>query len=230
MAAKTYRYYDFIMAGFVTILLCANIIGASKVVHIGPADGGFTFGAGVLFFPISYLFGDLLTEVYGYARSRRVVWAGFAAMGFASLMSWTILKLPAAPGWPHQQAYEIAFGSAPRILLASVLAYLCGEFTNSYTLAKMKVWTQGKHLWARTIGSTLAGEAVDSVIFYPIAFLGTWSNELVLQVLVSNYFLKVLWEALATPLTYKIVAKLKKAESEDYYDRKTRFTPFSLQT
>ena len=214
------------MAAFVTVLLCANVIGAAKVAEIG----GFTFGAGVLFFPISYVFGDILTEVYGYARARRVVWAGFGALAFASLMSWAILAFPPAPRWPDQEAYEVVFGSTPRIVLASLIAYFSGEFCNSYVLARMKVSSGGRALWSRTIGSTIIGEAVDSVIFYPVAFLFVWETELVWRVMVSNYLLKVLWETLMTPLTYRIVNFLKRAENEDYFDRDTNFTPFSLQT
>src|SRR5207245_9706528 len=197
---RAYRYYDLVMAAFVTVLLCANLIGASKVARIGPV----TFGAGVLFFPISYVFGDVLTEVYGYPRARKVVWAGFGALIFASFMSWAVLAFPPAPGWPYQAAFETVFGSTPRIVLASLIAYFAGEFCNSYVLAKMKLLTSGRFLWTRTIGSTIVGEAVDSVLFYPLAFLGTWSNELVLNVLISNYLLKVGWEAVMTPLTYRI--------------------------
>ena len=214
------------MAAFVTVLLCANVIGAAKVAEIG----GFTFGAGVLFFPISYVFGDILTEVYGYARARKVVWAGFGALAFASFMSWAILAFPPAPGWPHQEAYQTVFGSTPRIVLASLMAYFSGEFCNSYVLARMKLSTGGRALWTRTIGSTIVGEAVDSAIFYPAAFLFVWETELVWRVMVSNYLLKVLWETLMTPFTYRIVNFLKRAESEDYFDRDTDFTPFSLQT
>ncbi len=222
---RSYRYYDLVMAAFVTVLLCANVIGAAKVARIGP----FTFGAGVLFFPISYLFGDVLTEVYGYARARRVVWAGFAALGFASFMAWAVLAFPPAPGWAHQAAYETVFGATPRIVLASLVAYFCGEFCNSYVLAKMKLLTEGRVLWSRTIGSTIVGEAVDSAVFYPLAFLGLWPGRLVLSVMLSNYLIKVAWEALMTPLTYRIVNGLKRAEREDYFDRTTDFTPFSLR-
>jgi uncharacterized integral membrane protein (TIGR00697 family) len=214
------------MAAFVTVLLCANVIGAAKVAQIG----GFVFGAGVLFFPISYVFGDILTEVYGYARARKVVWAGFGALAFASFMSWAILAFPPAPGWPHQAAYETVFGSTPRIVLASLVAYFSGEFCNSYVLAKMKVASRGRRLWTRTIGSTIVGEAVDSAIFYPVAFLWVWETDLLWRVMVSNYVLKVLWETVMTPLTYRVVNSLKRAESEDYFDRDTNFTPFSLQT
>lgn len=221
---RTYKYYDLIMAAFVTILLCSNLIGASKVANIS----GIAFGAGVIFFPISYIFGDVLTEVYGYARARKVVWAGFAAMGFASFMSEFVLRMPPDPSWHNQEAYEIAFGSTWRIVLASLFAYFCGEFCNSYVLAKMKVLYEGKRLWARTIGSTIVGEAVDSLIFYPIAFYGTWPTALVLKVLITNYGLKVGWEILCTPITYRLVAFLKRVEQEDYFDRDTNFTPFSI--
>jgi uncharacterized integral membrane protein (TIGR00697 family) len=226
MVKKTYRYYDLIMAAFVTVLLCSNLIGASKVA----TAFGFTFGAGILFFPLSYAFGDVLTEVYGYARSRKVVWAGFIAMIFASFMSWFVLALAPAQGWPHQAAYETVFGGTTRIVAASLAAYFLGEFANSFTLAKLKILTKGKYLWTRTIGSTIVGEAVDSLVFYPAAFLGLWSTDLVVKVMITNYVLKVLWEILATPATYKIVAFLKRVENEDHYDYQTNFSPFSLET
>jgi queuosine precursor transporter len=222
---RSYKYYDLVMAAFVTVLLCANLIGASKVASVG----GFTFGAGVLFFPISYVFGDILTEVYGYARARKVVWAGFGALIFASFMSWAVLAFPPAPGWPHQGAFETVFGGTPRIVGASMVAYFAGEFCNSYVLARMKVRTAGRWLWTRTIGSTMVGEGVDSLIFYPLAFLGVWPPELVVKVMLANYGLKVLWEIVMTPFTYRIVHFLKRAEQEDYFDRDTNFTPFSLQ-
>jgi uncharacterized integral membrane protein (TIGR00697 family) len=223
---RAYRYYDLVMAAFVTVLLCSNLIGAAKIAEIG----SFKFGAGVLFFPISYVFGDVLTEVYGYARARKVVWAGFGALAFASFMSFVVLALPPARGWENQPAYETVFGATPRIVLASLVAYFSGEFCNSFVLAKMKIWTEGRQLWSRTIGSTIVGEAVDSAIFYPLAFLGIWPTPLVLQVMVSNYFLKVGWEVVMTPFTYRVVSFLKRAESEDYFDRTTNFTPFSLET
>ncbi|HET7230687.1 MAG TPA: queuosine precursor transporter [Longimicrobium sp.] len=221
---RSYKYFDLIMAAFVTVLLCSNLIGAAKPAHLG----GFTFGAGILFFPISYLFGDILTEVYGYARARRVVWAGFGALAFAAVMSWVVLALPPAPGWPGQAALRSVFGGTPRIVAASLLAFWAGEFTNSFTLAKMKVRSDGRRLWMRTIGSTVAGELVDSLIFYPLAFLGVWETRTVLSVLASNYVLKVLWEVIATPLTYRVVRFLKRVEHEDYFDRDTNFTPFTL--
>ena len=225
-APKRYRYYDLVMAAFVTVLLCSNIIGAGKVCELW----GFTFGAGVLFFPISYIFGDVLTEVYGYARARKVVWAGFAALAFASFMSWVIVTLPPAAGWKQQAEYALVFGSTPRVVFASLVAFWCGEFANSYVLAKLKLKTEGRLLWLRTIGSTIIGEGIDSMIFYPAAFWGSWPDELVIQVMISNYALKVLWETAFTPVTYKVVGFLKKAEHEDFFDRKTNFNPFTLKT
>lgn len=223
---KTFRYYDFIMVAFVTILLTSNLIGAAKVCEWN----GFTFGAGIFFFPLSYVFGDIMTEVYGYARARKIVWAGFAAMIYATLMAEVIIRMPPSPGWPNQAALETMFGSTWRIVVASLSAYFFGEFTNSFVLAKMKIVTQGKKLWMRTIGSTVAGEMVDSLIFYPVAFLGIWETKLVIEVMISNYLLKVLWEVLMTPFTYKIVKFLKKAEGIDHYDTHTNFTPFKIAT
>ena len=222
---RQYRYYDFVMAAFVTVLLCANMIGAAKRAQIGP----FTFGAGILFFPLSYIFGDILTEVYGFARARKVVWTGFAALVFASLMATVVVGLPPAPGWVDQAAYQTVYGQAPRIVLASLVAFFCGEYANSYVLAKMKIWTRGRLLWLRTIGSTIVGEGVDSAIFYPLAFYGLWQTEAVVQVMLTNYVIKMSWEALLTPLTYKIVNFLKRAENEDYFDDHTDFTPFSVK-
>ena len=222
---RLYKYYDLVMALFVTILLCSNVIGAAKVCTVW----GFTFGAGVLFFPISYIFNDVLTEVYGYARARKVVWAGFGAIIFASFMAWVVVTLPPAAGWNDQPAYEAVFGQTPRIVFASLTAFFVGEFANSYVLAKMKIKTAGRHLWARTIGSTIVGEGVDSLVFYPVAFLGVWEPHLVMTVMISNYVIKVLWEAVVTPVTYKVVGFLKRAEQEDFYDVGTDFTPFSIE-
>lgn len=219
---RHFRYYDLLMVAFVTVLFCSEFIAAGKVARLG----SYNFGAGVVFFPLSYLFGDILTEVYGYSRSRKVIWAGFSALIFSSFMSWVILILPASDAWPNQAAWETVFGNSWRIVAASLLAFLIGEWVNSVVLAKMKVWTQGKHLWSRTIGSTIAGEAVDSVIFYPLAFLGVWSNELVLQVMLSNYFLKVLTEVVLTPVTYRVVSFLKRSENEDFFDVGTNFSLF----
>lgn len=228
--SRQYRYYDLVMAAFVCALLCANLIGVRKIAAVDlPVLGVLAFGAGNLFFPITYLFGDILTEVYGYARSRRVVWAGFAALAYASFQSFVIVKLPSAEGFTDQAMIEWAFGSTWRIALASLVAYFCGEFTNSFVLARLKIWTAGRHLWMRTIGSTVAGEIVDTVIFYPLAFYGSWETSLLLKVMLFNYVVKVGWEVLATPLTYRVVAALKRAENEDWYDRDTKFTPFSLK-
>jgi uncharacterized integral membrane protein (TIGR00697 family) len=227
---RTYKYYDFIMAAFCTILICSNLISAQKRVQLKFGDFEFIFGAGVLFFPISYLFGDILTEVYGYARSRKVVWAGFSAIIFASAMSTIVLYLPPDPKWPNQSAFQTVFGNTYRVVLASIIAFFVGEFVNSFVLAKIKVQTAGRWLWIRTIGSTMVGELADSLIFYPIAFLFVWDQQRLIQVMITNYFLKVGWEVVATPLTYKVVGFLKRAEHEDYYDVGTDFTPFSLKT
>ena len=221
---RQYKYYDLVMATFVTVLICSNIIGAAKVSTVY----GLTFGAGVLFFPISYIFNDVLTEVYGYAKARKVVWAGFGALIFASLMAYVVVALPPAADWEGQGAYQTVFGQTPRIVLASMAAFFVGELSNSYVLAKMKIRTKGRFLWLRTIGSTIVGEGVDSAVFYPVAFFGVWSNSLLVEVLISNYLIKVGWEALITPITYKIVSFLKRAEGEDYYDYGTDFTPFSI--
>jgi uncharacterized integral membrane protein (TIGR00697 family) len=231
-AAPSFRYYDFVMVAFVTILICSNLIGPAKIAQVElPLVGALTFGAGVLFFPISYVFGDVLTEVYGYARSRRVIWAGFAALAFASVMAYVVVALPPAPFWKNQGAYEVAFGSTWRIALASMIAYFCGEFVNSYTLAKMKIATAGRWLWSRTIGSTIVGEGVDSVLFYPLAFYGTGiiPDEALPKVMLAQFVAKVTVEVVFTPVTYWIVGALKRAEHEDHYDRDTRFTPFSLK-
>ena len=229
---RQYKYYEFVMVAFVVILVCSNLIGPAKIAQVDlPLVGAFAFGAGVLFFPISYVFGDILTEVYGYARSRRVIWAGFAALAFASFMAWVVVNLPPAPFWKNQGAYEIAFGSTWRIALASMVAYFCGEFVNSFVLAKMKILTQGKWLWTRTIGSTIFGEAVDSALFYPLAFYGTGiiPDDKLPLVMLAQFVTKVGVEVLFTPFTYVLVGWLKEKEHEDYYDRDTDFTPFSLK-
>jgi len=229
---RQYRYYDFVMAAYVCVLLCSNLIGPAKETSIDvPLFGTVTFLAGVLFFPISYIFGDILTEVYGYARDRRVVWAGFGALAFASLMSAVVVHLPpSAMSRANQAAVEAIFGNTPRIVAASITAFLCGTFVNSYVLAKMKIWTQGRWLWTRIVGSTVCGELVDSVIFYFIAFYGRMPQSHLIDVMFTQYLLKSAWEIVAAPLTYRVVAFLKKAENEDYYDIHTNFTPFSLKT
>ena len=226
---EPFRYFDFVMAAFVAIILLSNVIGAGKVAQVWlPGVGYWPFGAGILFFPISYVIGDVLTEVYGYARARRVIWAGTVAVLFMAFMSFVVVALPPAPDWKNQAAYETIFGQVPRIVLASVCAFWAGEFVNSYVLARMKVWTGGKMLWTRTIGSTVAGQAVDSLIFYPLAFWGAegWTNDLVIKVLITQWVLKVSWEVLLTPFTYLVVNLLKAREGVDVYDRGTDFTPF----
>lgn len=228
---RQFKYYDLIMGAYVCVLLCANLIGPAKVSTVTiPLIGDVTFMAGVLFFPISYLFGDVLSEVYGYARDRRVVWTGFAALVFAAVMSTVIVALPPSVGWQDKQtAVETIFGSTPRIIAGSIIAFWSGSLVNSYVLAKMKIWTQGRWLWTRTIGSTMCGELVDSVLFYCIAFYGVWSMDQLVAVTATQYVLKTGWEVVMTPVTYRLVARLKNAEREDYYDRDTDFTPFTLK-
>lgn len=223
-----YRYFDLVMAAFVAVLLCSNLIGPAKVCVVA----GITFGAGNLFFPLSYIFGDVLTEVYGYARSRRVIWMGFAAMIFATFMTQVVLRMPRESSEfqsAYQPALEMVFGGTWRIVAGSLVAFWAGEFVNSFVLAKMKILTGGRWLWTRTVGSTVAGQAVDSAIFYPLAFYGTWSNDTLVTVMITNYFLKCIWEAVNTPFTYWIVNKLKRAENEDWFDTNTNFTPFSMK-
>ena len=227
---RTLKYYDFAMAAFAVILICSNLIGAGKPAQLSvPVFGTVTFGAGILFFPLGYVLGDVMTEVYGFARARRVVWVGFAASVFAAGMSWVVVSLPPSPDWAGQAALAEVFGQVPRIFLASILAFWAGEMANAFVLARMKVLTDGKHLWTRTIGSTVVGQGVDSLIFYPLAFLGVWETHLVFTVLVTNYLLKVLWEIILTPVTYKVVAWFKHAEGLDVFDRKTDFTPFKAE-
>jgi uncharacterized integral membrane protein (TIGR00697 family) len=230
-AARQFKYYDLILGAYVCVLLCANLIGPAKVSTINlPLAGDVTFVAGVLFFPLSYLFGDVLTEVYGYARDRRVVWTGFVALVFAAIMAAVIVALPPAESWREQQpAVETIFGSTTRIVAGSIVAFWSGSFVNSYVLAKMKLWTKGKWLWTRTIGSTLCGELVDSALFYFIAFYGVWTLDQLLLVTTTQYVLKTSWEIVMTPVTYQLVGRLKRAENEDFYDSETRFTPFTLK-
>ncbi len=225
-----FRYYPYIMAGFVAILLLSNIIGASKPSYITLPNGtAWSFGAGVLFFPISYIIGDVLTEVYGYANARRVIWTGFAALLFMVFMAWVVVALPPADGWPGQEAYEFVFGNQWRIVAASMLAFWAGEFANSFVLAKMKIWTRGKALWSRTIGSTIVGQGLDSLIFYPLAFYGLagWPPEQLMQVVISQWFFKTVWEAVLTPFTYLVINFLKRQEGVDVYDSTTDFSPFA---
>jgi uncharacterized integral membrane protein (TIGR00697 family) len=233
LRGRHYRYYDLVMAAFVAVLLCSNLIGPAKTCQVQLFGSVLVFGAGNLFFPISYLFGDVLTEVYGFARTRKVIWAGFGAMLFATAMTQIILRMPLAESESYnkvlQPALETVFGGTWRIVVGSIIAFWAGDFVNGYVLARMKVLTRGRWLWSRTIGSTIAGQAVDSLIFYPLAFLGTWKTSLVISVLLTNYVLKVLWEVVLTPVTYKIVAFFKRAEGLDVFDTKTDFTLFTTK-
>lgn len=227
---RRFRYLEYVMAAFVAILLLSNVIGASKPSYITLPDGAeWSFGAGVLFFPVSYIIGDVLTEVYGYANARRVIWTGFAALIFMAFMAAVVVALPPAEGWPGQEAYEFVFGNSWRIVLASITAFWVGEFANSYVLARMKVWTGGRFLWMRTIGSTVVGQGLDSLIFYPLAFYGLagWPPELLWQVVISQWLIKTCWEAVLTPVTYIVVGWLKRREGVDVYDEQTDFSPFA---
>lgn len=257
---RSFRYYDLVMAGFVAVLLCSNLIGPGKSCRFVLPDwlpvwagAALVFGAGNIFFPFSYIFGDVLTEVYGYARARRVIWAGFGATLFAAVMGWTVIRLPEDPNEPYNQiiqpALEVCFGNTWRIVLASALAFWAGDFANSYVLAKLKVMTKGRFLWTRTIGSTIVGQGLDSLIFYPVAlmswapllqFLGVtdpgvletfkgWSTETTLKIVAFNWFVKTMVEVVATPLTYLVVNFLKRKEGVDHFDVGTNFTPFTLK-
>ena len=225
-----FRYFDFVMVAMVVVLLLSNVIGAEKRSFVTlPGIGAWPFGAGILFFPVSYLIDDILTEVYGYARARRAIWAGFAALLFMAVMEWTVVHLPVAPGWTGQEAYERVFGSGWRIIIASMSAFFVGDFVESAVMAKMKIWTAGKRLWLRFWGSTVFGEGIDSLIFYPLAFYGMadWPVSALGEVMLSQFILKVSWEVLLTPVTYAVVGWLKKREGLDVYDVGTNFTPFS---
>lgn len=229
VAGRHFRYFDVVMAAFVAILLLSNVIGAAKPSAISFGGEPWIFGAGILFFPLSYVIGDVLTEVYGFARARRVIWTGFAALAFMAFMSWVVVSLPPAPDWEGQGAYEMVFGQVWRIVFASISAFWAGEFVNSYVMARMKLMTKGRYLWTRTIGSTLVGQGVDSLIFYPLAFWGVWENEVVLTVMLINWLLKLSWEIILTPATYAVVSFLKKREGVDIYDEGTDFTPFRMK-
>ena len=218
------RYFSIISTIFVAVLLISNTV-ATKLFSLGP----FIFTGAIFVFPISYIFGDILTEVYGYARSRRIIWTGFACILFMALLYWIVGLLPPAPTWQNQTAYNAILGIVPRIVFASLIAYWAGEFSNSYVLSKMKIWTAGKYLWMRTIGSTLVGEGIDTVLFVGIAFLGILPTSTLAIAALSGYLFKVLYEILATPITYRIVHYLKRAEGCDHFDYRTKFNPFKLQ-
>jgi uncharacterized integral membrane protein (TIGR00697 family) len=228
-----FRYFEYLMAAFVAILLLSNIIGAAKPSYVVlPWGGAWSFGAGVLFFPVSYIIGDVLTEVYGYAHARRVIWTGFAALLFMAFMAAVVVALPPAAGWPGQEAYEFVFGNSWRIVAASMAAFWVGEFANSFVLARMKLATGGRFLWMRTIGSTVVGQGLDSLIFYPLAFYGLagWPPEQLMQVILSQWLIKSVWEALLTPVTYGVVGFLKRREGVEVFDAETNFSPFARST
>ena len=229
-APARFRYFPYVMAAFVAILLLSNLIGASKPSYVTLPNGTqWSFGAGVLFFPVSYIIGDVLTEVYGYANARRVIWTGFAALLFMAFMAAVVVALPPAAEWPGQEAYEFVFGNSWRIVLASMVAFWAGEFANSFVLARMKVWTRGRLLWTRTIGSTVVGQGLDSLIFYPLAFYGLagWPIEQLWQVVLSQWAIKTAWEVLLTPVTYTVVGFLKRREGVEVFDTDTDFSPFA---
>lgn len=220
---KNFKYFGTISVFFVSVLLISNI-ASTKIIDLK----WFVFDGGTLLFPLSYIFGDILTEVYGYKRNKKVIWLGFSMALLMSLVFIIVGKLPSAPGWNNQEAYDLILGLTPRIVVASLFAYLCGSFSNSYILAKMKILTKGKMLWVRTIGSTIVGELIDSVIFILIAFWGVLPSSLLITLIISNYIFKTAVEILFTPITYKIVGFLKNKESEDYYDKDSNFNPFSV--
>lgn len=228
-----FKYYDFFMVAFVAILLLSNMMAAkaSQIqLNFWPFDGYiFEYGAAVIFFPVSYIIGDILTEVYGYARARRVVWMGFGALVFLAISSQIVLAMPPADRWHGQEHYQHVFGATPRIVFASVLAFWLGELANAYVMAKMKVMSKGKHLWQRTIGSTIVGQGIDSAIFYPIAFYGMWDMDMLINIAIFAWATKVGWEIFLTPLTYLVINKMKRAENVEIYDTDTNFTPFSVQ-
>jgi uncharacterized integral membrane protein (TIGR00697 family) len=222
---RSYRYFYFIVGLFVAVLIVSNT-ASTKILDLGP----FTFDGGTILFPLAYIFGDILTEVYGYRNSRKVIWTGFACLALATAVYYVVGLLPPANDWNGQDAYMQILGIVPRIALASLIAYFAGEFSNSYLLAKMKLWTKGKWLWMRTIGSTLVGEGVDCMLFILIAFFGVLPNSLLIAILISNYIFKVGVEVLFTPITYTVVGFLKKKEHEDYYDYHTDFNPFAIKS
>jgi queuosine precursor transporter len=232
---KQYRYFDLVMALFVNVLLLSNLLSSAKIIDLGASIGplALIFDAGTLVFPISYIFGDILTEVYGYKRSRRVIWMGFFATALMGFFVWLTGVLPGESHWVQtvgQPAYNAVLGGVSGLVVASLAAYFVGEFSNSYVLARMKVAMQGRLLWVRTIGSTLVGQGVDTVTFFVIAtLLGVFPPELMLSLIVTNYILKVGIEVMFTPVTLTVVNTLKRAENEDYYDTHTDFNPFKVE-
>ncbi len=220
---RAYRFYDLVMAAFVAVLMTSNVASA-KILVLGP----FTFDGGTILFPVSYIFGDVLTEVYGYARARRVIWAGFAATAMMAAVFAIVGALPPDASWGLQEAYESILGVTPRIVAGSLVAFWVGSFSNSWVMARMKVLTGGRWLWMRTVASTLLGEGLDTLFFVLLAFYGVLPNALLPAIIISNYVFKVGLEAVMTPVTYWVVNGLKRLEHEDYYDRDTDFNPFRL--
>ncbi|HEY6414150.1 MAG TPA: queuosine precursor transporter [Edaphobacter sp.] len=220
---RRYKYLDVLTTAFVVILLVSNLI-AQKVCQIGP----FAVSGAILLFPITYIFGDIFTEIYGFAASRRAIWLGFFGTILLYVMGAIIIALPAAPGWHNQEAFSIVFGFIPRILAASLVAFWAGEFANSYTMARLKLLTDGRKLWTRTIGSTVVGQAVDTTLVIVLTFVGTVPLRTLGNMIVTGYTLKVAYEILATPVTYFVINRLKKAEHSDAFDRHESFNPFSF--
>ncbi|MBY0374107.1 MAG: queuosine precursor transporter [Bryobacteraceae bacterium] len=220
---RRYKYYDWFLIAFVSVLLISNIVGP-KIVGIGQ----FRIGAAQALFPFTYIFGDVFTEVYGYSSSRRAIWSGFFASFLMVIFGQIVLWLPPHPDFKNQAAFETVLGAVPRFVAASLVAYWCGEFANSFVMAKMKLWSQGRHLWMRTIGSTAVGQMVDSIVFMAIAFTGTYSLGAIASLIISSYGTKVIYEVVMTPVTYAVVNWLKRAEGVDIYDHRTDFNPFHL--
>jgi queuosine precursor transporter len=223
LVPRRYKYLDALTTAFVVILLVSNLI-AQKVCLIGP----FAVSGAVLLFPITYIFGDIFTEVYGFSASRRAIWLGFFGTALLYFMGAIVIALPPAPGWPNQKAFSIVFGFIPRILAASLIAFWAGEFANSYTMARLKLLTDGRKLWTRTIGSTVVGQAVDTVLVVTLTFAGTVPARTIVNIIATGYCLKVAYEVLATPLTYLVVNWLKRTEHADAFDRNEDFNPFSF--
>jgi uncharacterized integral membrane protein (TIGR00697 family) len=221
--SRSYKYLDVLTTAFVVILLVSNLV-AQKICKIGP----FAVSGAVLLFPITYIFGDVFTEIYGFAASRRAIWLGFFGTALLYLMGYITIALPAAPGWHNQQAFTTVFGFIPRILAASLTAFWAGEFANSYTMARLKLVTNGRKLWTRTIGSTIVGQAVDTALVITLTFVGVVPAMTILNMIATGYALKVGYEVLATPLTYLVINWLKAAEQADAFDRHQSFNPFSL--
>jgi queuosine precursor transporter len=221
---RVFKYYDVLASVFIVVLVISNLLG-QKICAFGP----IRVSGAQLLFPITYIFGDIFTEVYGYGGSRRIIWIGFLANALMALLGNIIVALPAAPEWQNQQAFETVFHQVPRLVVASLIAYWCGEFVNSFTLAKMKLLTNGRYLWTRTVGSTVVGQAVDTIVFMVVAFGGTMSISVIVTLILSSYLFKVGYEVVATPLTYWIVGFLKRTEGVDKFDYDTKFTPFATE-